>query len=102
MLTEKSLYRIALTQIKGVGITLAKNLMQAVGDEEAIFRESVRNLEKIPRISRRLIDEIRNPQVIRRAEEELAFVEKNKLRLLFFTKNSSRSQRHDDCFSNLM
>ncbi|HPD44078.1 MAG TPA: DNA-protecting protein DprA, partial [Dysgonamonadaceae bacterium] len=66
MLTEKSLYRIALTQIKGVGITLAKNLMQAVGDEEAIFRESVRNLEKIPRISRRLIDEIRNPQVIRR------------------------------------
>ncbi|MDK2837526.1 MAG: processing protein [Bacteroidota bacterium] len=85
MLTEKSLYRIALTQIKGVGIMLAKSLMQAVGDEEAIFRESVRNLEKIPRISRRLIDEIRNPQVIRRAEEELAFVEKNKLRLLFFT-----------------
>lgn len=85
MITDKTLYRIALTQINGVGVTLARSLMQAVGDEEGVFKESARNLEKIPRISRRLIDEIRNPSVMKRAGEELEFIEKNDIQPLFFT-----------------
>jgi len=82
---DKSLYRIALTQIKGVGVVHARNLMQVVGDEEAVFKESSRKLESIPRLSRRVIEEIRNPEVMRRAEKELEFVAKNNLQLLFFT-----------------
>lgn len=82
---SNSIFQIALTQIPGIGVMHARNLMQAVGGEEAIFRENVRVLEKIPRISPRLIAEIRNPEVMRKAEAELAFVEKNNLRLLFFT-----------------
>ena len=85
MKTSQSLYRIALTQIKGVGVMHARTLMQVIGDEEAIFKEDVRKLEAIPRISRRLIGEIRDAGVLRKAEKELEFVEKNKLRLLFFT-----------------
>ncbi|MDR0421461.1 MAG: DNA-processing protein DprA [Proteiniphilum sp.] len=85
METDKSLYRIALTQIKGIGVMHARSLMQATGDEEAIFKEDVRKLEAIPRISRELIREIRDPGVLKRAEEELKFAENNKLRLLFFT-----------------
>lgn len=85
MPTSKSLYRIALTQIKGVGVMHARNLMQVMGDEEAIFKEEVRKLEAIPRISRRLIGEIRNPGVLKRAEKELEFITDNKLRLIFFT-----------------
>lgn len=85
MYTGKSLYRIALTQIKGVGVMHARNLMEVIGDEEAIFRDDIRKLEAIPRISRRLIGEIRDPAVLRRAEQELKFVEDNKLQLLFFT-----------------
>jgi len=68
MLTSKSLYRIALTQINGVGVMHARTLMQVIGDEEAIFKEDVRKLEAIPRISRRLIGEIRNPEVLKKAE----------------------------------
>ena len=82
---DKSLYRVALTQIKGVGVMHARNLMEVVGDEEAIFREEARKLESIPRITRRLIQEIRDPEVLRRAEKELEFVTKNNLRLLFYT-----------------
>lgn len=85
MITDKSIYQIALTQIKGVGISHARALMEAVGDEEAIFRGDIRLLESIPRISQRLIREIRNPEVLRRADQELRFVEKNSLRLLFYT-----------------
>lgn len=85
MVTDKSIYQIALTQIKGIGITLARTLMQTVGDEEAIFKESTKNLEKIPRISRRLISEIHNSEVMKRSEEELKFIEKNAIDLHFFT-----------------
>ncbi len=84
-ITDKTLYQIALTQIEGVGVALARNLMQIVGDEEQIFKESARNLEKIQGISYRLINEIKNKQVLSNADEELKFVLKNNLKLLFFT-----------------
>lgn len=84
-LSEKLLYQIALTQIKGIGLNLARALMQALGDEEAVFKASARELETIPRISRRLVDEIRNPDVMKRAEEELRFIEKNDIQSYFFT-----------------
>ena len=74
MKEDKSLYQIALTQIKGVGVMHARNLMQVIGNEEAIFKEDIRKLESIPRISRRLIAEIRNPGVLKRAEKELEFI----------------------------
>lgn len=74
----------------------ARNLMQVIGDEEAIFKEDVRKLETIPRISRRLIGEIRNPGVLKRAEKELEFVTDNKLRLLFFT-DEDYPQRLTQC-----
>lgn len=95
-LTEKSLYQIALTQINGVGVAHARNLMQAVGDEEAIFKESKQKLESIPRISRRLVNEIHNLEVIKRAEKELEFVEKNRIDLLFFTSDEY-PQRLNHC-----
>ncbi len=96
METDKSLYRIALTQIKGVGVTHARTLMQVIGDEEAIFKEDIRKLEAIPRISRRLISEIRDPEVMRKAEKELKFVTDNKLRFLFFT-DEEYPQRLTQC-----
>lgn len=84
-MNDKSLYRIALTLIKGVGVMHARNLMQMIGDEEAIFKADSHTLKAIPRLSERIIQEIRNPEVMERAEKELAFVVKNKIQLLFFT-----------------
>lgn len=95
-MTNKSLYQIALTQIKGVGVTLARNLMEVMGNEEEVFKGSISKLEKIPRISKRLISEIRNPSVLRRAEKELEFVTKNNIHLLFFT-NKNYPQRLSNC-----
>lgn len=94
--THSSLYRIALTQIKGIGVMHARTLMQIIGNEEAIFKEDVRKLEAIPRISRRLINEIRDPEVMRKAESELKFIVDNKLRLLFFT-DDDYPQRLTQC-----
>src|SRR5690554_2924391 len=93
---NKVLYQIALTLIKGVGVMHARNLMEIVGDEEAIFRESRQRLKAIPRLPEKVIDEIRNPEVLRRAEKELTFVTKNNLQTLFFT-DPSYPQRLTQC-----
>ena len=95
-LTNKSLYQIALTQIKGVGVAHARNLMEFMGDEEEIFKDSISKLEAIPRISKRLISEIRNPEVLRKAEKELEFVIKNNLHLIFYT-DEKYPQRLNNC-----
>ncbi|MDR1742290.1 MAG: DNA-processing protein DprA [Dysgonamonadaceae bacterium] len=92
----KTLCQIALTMIPGIGVMHARNLVQAAGDEEAVFREKARVLEKIPRISARLVAEIRNPEVMRKAERELEFVEKNHLRMFFFT-NPDYPSRLNNC-----
>ncbi len=95
-MNNKTLYRIALTQIKGVGVMHARNLMEIVGDEEAIFRESRQRLKAIPRLPEKVIDEIHNPEVLRRAEKELSFITKNNLQALFFT-DPSYPQRLTQC-----
>jgi len=95
-MNHKTLYRIALTLIKGVGVMHARNLMEIVGDEEAIFRESAQRLKAIPRLPDKVIGEIRNPEVLRRAEKELAFATKNNLRILFFT-DTDYPQRLTQC-----
>ena len=87
-MTDKLLYQIALTQIKGVGVTLARKLMEVMGDEKAVFNGGISKLETITRISKRLISEIRNSNVLRRAENELEFVIKNNLNILFFTNKN--------------
>lgn len=87
-LSNKSIYQIALTCIKGVGVTHARNLMEIMGDEESIFKGDVAQLSSIPGISRRLISEIRSPEVLRKAEKEVNFIEKNKINFHFFTDNT--------------
>ncbi len=74
----------------------ARNLMDVVGDEESIFKDDIRKLESIPRISRKLIEEIRKPSVLQQAEKELEFVTKNNLRLLFYT-DADYPQRLSSC-----
>jgi DNA processing protein len=95
-LSNKSLYQIALTCIKGVGVAHARNLIEIMGDEESVFKGDIADLLSIPGISRRLVNEIRDLEVLRRAEKELNFIEKNNLDFHFFT-NNSYPQRLTNC-----
>ncbi|GAB6012600.1 DNA-processing protein DprA [Viscerimonas tarda] len=90
------LYRIALTKINGVGDVIARNLLNIVGDEEAVFKSSKKSLMKIQNISHKLVDEILDANVLRRAEEELKFVEKNKIQALFI-RDEAYPLRLKDC-----
>jgi DNA processing protein len=71
--------------INGIGDIMGRQLLQSLGNAEAVFTEKPQTLERIPGIGRLLAGEIRQPDVLRRAEKELTFIEKNKIKCFFLT-----------------
>ncbi|MDR1938681.1 MAG: DNA-processing protein DprA [Tannerellaceae bacterium] len=80
---NQQLYQIGLTMINGIGDILGRQLLQTLGDAEAIFAEKTQSLEKIPGIGRMLAAEIKRPEVLKRAEKELSFIQKNRISCYF-------------------
>jgi len=85
MIEENIKYKIAITLIKGIGNHLAKNLIAYLGSVEAVFKEKQKNLAKIPGIGEVLSNEIVSQDVLKRAEEEIEFILKNKIDTFYFT-----------------
>jgi len=78
-------YKIGITLIKGIGNNLAKNLIAYIGSAEGVFKEKKQNLAKIPGIGELLSNEIIAQHVLRRAEQEIEFISKNKILANFYT-----------------
>ncbi len=78
------LYEIGITLLPGVGDVNAKKLIAYCGGAEAVFREKKNNLLKIEGIGSKLAEIIVNHQVLKRAETEISFIEKNDIQALFF------------------
>ncbi|HPA30436.1 MAG TPA: DNA-protecting protein DprA, partial [Bacteroidia bacterium] len=80
--TDVLQYQLALTLLPGVGDITAKNLISYCGGAEAIFKEKQQALLKIPKIGQIVTDKIKNGKVqsLKRAEEEIRFIEKNKIK----------------------
>lgn len=78
-------YKIGITLIKGIGNVLAKNLIAYVGDVEAIFLESPKKLAKIPGIGELLSAEIAQQDVLKQADKEIEFINKNGIIPLYYT-----------------
>lgn len=85
MSDETLKYKIGITLIKGIGNNLAKNLIAYVGSVEGVFKEKQQNLAKIPGIGEVLSVEIASQNVLARAEQEIEFIEKNKIQTSYFT-----------------
>jgi DNA processing protein len=78
------LYQIGITLVPGIGDVLGKKLISYCGNPESIFREPKRMLRKIPRISDKLISAIGNKDLLIRAEKEILFIEKYRIKPLYF------------------
>ncbi|MBR4392361.1 MAG: DNA-processing protein DprA [Bacteroidales bacterium] len=84
MKTE-TIYQIALTLIPGVGDINGKRLIAAYGSAEALFHEKRKSLEKIGGMRDATIEALSNPkEFLKRAEQEMAFTEKNTIRPLSY------------------
>ncbi|HEY1040378.1 MAG TPA: DNA-processing protein DprA [Bacteroidia bacterium] len=90
------LYKIAVTLIPNVGDVLAKNLVAYCGTAEAVFKEKKSALIKIPGIADKtaenILSELSNPGILLRAEQEITFIEENKIQPVFFTDSEYPSR----------
>jgi DNA processing protein len=78
-------YQIGLTLIPGVGDVNGKKLISYCGNAEAVFKEKKKALLKIPGIGESTVNSIVSQTVLNRAEEEITFIEKYKIKTLFFS-----------------
>ncbi|MDD5571143.1 MAG: DNA-processing protein DprA [Bacteroidales bacterium] len=78
------IYKIGITLIPGVGDITAKKLIAYCGGVENVFREKKAHLVKIPGIKDAIAKSIITQNVLKRAEEEVGFIEKYKISPLFF------------------
>lgn len=82
------LHEIALTFIKGIGDITIRSLISYCGNAEEVFSAKKIHLEKIPGIGSKTADLIINHASFKRAEQELKFIEKYKIKSFFYTSES--------------
>ena len=70
--------------ISGIGPVSAKNLIAYLGNVEAIFQANEKSLMKVPGIGRITAKSILSQDYFKRADVEIAFMEKNNIRSFFY------------------
>jgi len=88
MTPEQLKYYIALSFIPGVGDIIAKNLIAYIGSAEGIFKEKKQNLIRIPKVGEFLAESIANADTLKRAENELLFIEKHNIKAFVFNEEN--------------
>ncbi|MGL4331599.1 MAG: DNA-processing protein DprA [Bacteroidales bacterium] len=71
------LYQIALMQVKGIGITTAKQLETHFGSAKMVFSSPANELSQAGGVSEQLYHSLRDKSVLVRAEQELDFIQKH-------------------------
>lgn len=85
-MSDELIYQVGLTLIDGIGDVHAKSLLAYCGSAKEVFTQKKSQLEKIPGIGSFLARAvIHGMPVLHRAEEELNFINKYKVKPLFFT-----------------
>jgi DNA processing protein len=81
------LHQIALTFIPGVGNVTGKKLMAVCGSAEAIFTEKKSAMLKAERVGEIIVNSImqHRAMALEKAEKELGFIERYKIKALFYT-----------------
>ncbi|MGF7082913.1 DNA-processing protein DprA [Mucilaginibacter sp. UYCu711] len=79
------LHQIALTYLKNIGHGLGKVLVSHLGSAGAVFDASPNKLLSIPSIAEKRVRELNFDEALKRAAEELKFIEKNNIKVLFYT-----------------
>jgi len=90
------LHQVALTYIKSVGPTLAKMLVSHFGDAESVFKTSPGKMLRVPGIGEKIISQLNFKEALKKAEDELRFIEKNDIEIIFYT-DSAYPKRLKNC-----
>ena len=83
MIDAQLKFKIGISLISKIGPVTAKKLIAYTGGVEAVFREKISNLKKIPGVGEQLASYIANQNVMERAEKEVVFIDKYQYKLIF-------------------
>jgi len=95
-------YQIGITLLPGIGDVIGKKLIAYCGGVEAVFKQKKSALEKVPNVGKKLVDSILNQNVLKRAEEEVGFIEKHNVLPLFYLDKKYPSRLKNCIDSPLM
>ena len=91
------LHQIALSSMSGVGPVLARTLISYCGSAEEVFKAKNKVLSHIPGIGPKTLAFLHNHSAFERAERELNFIDKYKIRPLFLS-DEDYPKRLRNCF----
>jgi DNA processing protein len=81
------LHQVALTFIKNIGPTLSKSLVSYFGGAEEVFNAPKAKWMKVPGIGEKTVEQMDMAAALTKAEDELKFVEKHDIDVIFYTDN---------------
>lgn len=98
MTQDEQISSLALTRIPGLGLTGAYNLVKSMKSAAAVFEHRPELPQLVPGVSDKLVAALDCPQAFQRAEQELSFCEKNRIRCLtlYDEEYPSRLRECDD------
>lgn len=79
------LHQLALSCIPGIGSVLARNLLSYCGDAEEVFKAKAKSLSHIPGIGPKTLGFLKEHSALKRAEQELKFIDKFRIKAHFLT-----------------
>jgi DNA processing protein len=88
------LHQIALTYVNNIGHTLGKVLVSHLGSAEAVFNASPNKLLSVPGIGDKTVREVNFNEALQKAAEELKFVKKNGIDVIFYTDSRYPKKLH--------
>ena len=80
------LYCMAFAGIRGMGVELAQRLLDIIPNEKEFFSLSDRELKSITGSRSKAWERSSRDEMLRKAEQELSFVEQNHVKVLYFTE----------------
>lgn len=80
----ETLYKIAFSFLNGLGSKNARKVIAYTGGLESFFKEKKQNFLKIPGIGESHIRKLNREAALKKAEEELKFIEANDIKLSFY------------------
>jgi len=78
-------YRIAFASLQGMGVDLARKLLDIVGSEQQFFAMSEKDLRSLTRGRSKIYRDDYRRQVLQQAEQEVAFVGEHGIAATYFT-----------------
>ena len=82
-------YRIAFASLQGMGVDLARKLMDVVGDEQRFFTMSEKELRALTRGRSKIYSDKYRQERLQRAVKEEAFVREHGIAATYFTDENS-------------